>query len=89
MTNRSDVPRIVYEYNNAEHYYFPDIYIPHKKKLIEVKSTWTYSVKRDIIHKKAEQCMVEGYDFEIWIYEAKGNKEIITFTEPTPSPTAA
>ena len=33
--------------------------------------------------------MVEGYDFEIWIYEAKGNKEIITFTEPTPSPTAA
>ncbi len=73
-TDRKDVPRIEYEVDGKKKYYFPDIFLPHENKLIEVKSTWTYKCKTDNIQLKAEACKKQGYNYEIWCYDGKGNR---------------
>ncbi len=72
ITNRIDIPRIEYTVNNNPKYYFPDIYIPHENKIIEVKSTWTYSSKTDNIVLKSEATKNAGYNYEIWVFNYKG-----------------
>ncbi len=73
-TERKDVGRIEYEVDGKKKYYFPDISIPHEKKIIEVKSTWTYKCKTDNIQAKAEATRKQGYAYELWIFDAKGNR---------------
>ena len=77
ITNRSDIPRILYKVNEKDKYYFPDIFIPHENKIIEVKSTWTYSSKTDNIELKANACRAESYNYEIWVYNYKGERVIV------------
>jgi hypothetical protein len=77
-TDRKDVPRVEYMIEEKKHFYFPDIYIPHENKIIEVKSTWTFNKKNDITMAKAKSCKEKGYCFELWIYDGKGGKQIIT-----------
>ncbi len=76
-TVRSDVPRIKYTLNNKIKYYFPDIYIPQENKLLEIKSEWTYTLDKDKNIEKFNACKEMGYNFEVWIYNSKGNKNII------------
>jgi hypothetical protein len=73
-TNRKDIPRIDYQHNNKTRYYFPDIYIPHINKIIEVKSQWTYKYKTDIIKIKGDACIESGYNYEVWIFNTKGER---------------
>jgi hypothetical protein len=73
-TNRKDIPRIKYINNNKEKYYFPDIYLPLINKIIEIKSTWTYKCDIEIIKLKKIATELLEYDYEIWIYDNKGNK---------------
>jgi len=61
-----------------KHFYFPDIFIPHENRIIEVKSTWTFNKKNDITMAKAKSCKEKGYCFELWVYDGKGGKQIIT-----------
>jgi hypothetical protein len=77
VTNRKDIPRISYTVEDKHKYYFPDIYIPSENKIIEVKSTWTYNCKEDNVQAKAEATKEAGYEYEIWIYNDKGNKTTI------------
>jgi hypothetical protein len=77
MTDRKDVPRIQYEVDNKKHFYFPDIFIPHENRIIEVKSTWTYKCKTDNIQIKCDASINAGYVYEIWCYDAKGDRVII------------
>ena len=76
-TDRKDVPRVEYMMEEKKHFYFPDIYIPHENKIIEVKSTWTFKKKNDITMAKAKSCKEKGYCFELWVYDGKGGKQII------------
>lgn len=73
-SNRIDVPRILYEYNNKQNYYFPDIYLPHINLIIEVKSTWTYKREEEKNNLKANATRSQGYNFEFWIFDPKGNR---------------
>ena len=73
-TDRRDVPRIRYEVDGISRYYFPDIYIPHENKIIEVKSTWTYQCKADNVLQKKAACIAAGYDCEIWCYDHGGKR---------------
>jgi hypothetical protein len=78
ITDRANIPCISYtNTNNKSVYYFPDIYIKSINKIIEVKSTWTYNCKHDNIHEKANATKEAGYDYEIWVYDDKGNKQIV------------
>lgn len=76
ITNRKEIPRISYKIEDKQKYYFPDIYIKSINKIIEVKSIWTYKCKEDKIQKKSNATKLAGYDYEIWIYDKKGNKII-------------
>jgi hypothetical protein len=73
-TDRKDVPRIKYNVNEKDKYYFPDIYIPDENKIIEVKSTWTYKCKTDNVNIKKDACISQGYKYEIWCFNYKGDK---------------
>jgi hypothetical protein len=77
-TDRKDIPRIKYIINDKNKYYFPDIYIKSGNKIIEVKSNWTYKCKEDNVQEKSNATKLAGYEYEIWIYDNKGNKTILT-----------
>lgn len=70
-TDRKDVPRIKYIVNEKDKYYFPDIYIPHENKIIEVKSKWTLNLHKDIVNNKKQACIDQGYNYEIWCFNSK------------------
>jgi hypothetical protein len=76
ITDRKGIPRISYKIEEKQKYYFPDIYIKSQNKIIEVKSTWTYKCKEDNIQEKVNATKSAGYEYEIWIYDDKGNKTI-------------
>jgi hypothetical protein len=73
-TDRKDIPRIKYLSGEKERYYFPDMYIPHDKKIIEVKSVWTYKCKNDNIILKKEATEKLGYLYEMWIFDGNGKR---------------
>jgi hypothetical protein len=73
VTERTSVPEIWY-YNGNECRYYPDIYIPSEKRIIEVKSIWTYKKDKEKNGLKAQTCKTQGYVFEFWIFDDKGNK---------------
>ena len=73
-TDRTDIPFIDYNSDGKQRRYFPDIYIPHENRIIEVKSTWTYSCKTDYIKEKQQACIDAGYNYEIWCYDRAGKK---------------
>lgn len=59
--------------DDQQHIYFPDIFIPHENRLIEVKSQWTYDgngKRPDRLSKnlaKKEGALLAGYAFDFWI----------------------
>lgn len=85
-TGRKEIPRIPYKAGSAigtdgqtlreekNRYYFPDIFIPHENRIIEVKSTWTYKCKTDFVIQKGEAAKIAGYNYECWIYNGKGKR---------------
>jgi hypothetical protein len=73
-TDRKDIPRIKYLCGEKERYYFPDMYIPEDKMIIEVKSVWTYKCKSDNIILKKEATEKLGYMYEMWIFDGNGKR---------------
>lgn len=73
-TDRKDIPYIDYDIDGKKRRYFPDIYILHENRIIEVKSTWTYSCKTDYIKEKRQACIDAGYKYETWCYDRSGKK---------------
>lgn len=70
-----NVPKIIYiDENNKERHHFVDIYIPSQNKCIEVKSLWTF--KKPNVLLKQKYAKEKGYDYELWVYDKKGNKTI-------------
>ena len=70
-----NVPEIWYtDENNKSHRHYVDIFIPSQNRCIEVKSTWTAQKKKDCIFLKQEAGKELGYNYEIWVYNGKGEK---------------
>lgn len=65
------MPRFMYEFNEKNHRYYPDIYIPSQKRIIEVKSDYTYERQLEQNHSKRDQVIKDGYTFEFWICDKK------------------
>lgn len=74
LTDRRSVPRITYTRSEKKHYYFPDIYIPHENRVIEVKSVWTYNYMKELNIIKATRTQEEGYLYEFWCFNCKGER---------------
>ncbi len=70
---RKDIPVIKYiGEDNDEHKYFPDIYIPHKNLIIEVKSSYTYNMASRKTHLKCLETS-KTYIIEVWVISEKGD----------------
>jgi len=73
IISRKKVPEIWYkDKDGKQHRYFVDFYIPHQKRCIEIKSTWT--LKKDNVFEKQQAMKDAGYQCEIWVFDDKGNK---------------
>jgi hypothetical protein len=76
-TGTKNVPTIWYnDIDGKKHRHYVDIFIPSQNKCIEVKSTWTEEKKKDCIFLKQNAAKKIGYDYEIWVYDKKGNRLI-------------
>jgi hypothetical protein len=74
VTSRKLVPVIwYYDKNNVKRRHFVDIFIKSQNKCIEVKSTWTLKKHYDKVFAKQSQAKEEGYNYEIYVYDDKGN----------------
>ena len=74
ITGCKNVPTIWYnDESNKKHRHYVDIFIPSQNKCIEVKSTWTAEKKKDCIFLKQNAGKELGYNYEIWVYDRKGN----------------
>jgi hypothetical protein len=72
ITGCKNVPTIWYnDLEGNKHRHFVDIFIPSQNRCIEVKSTWT--VKKENVFLKQKAAKQLGYNYEIWIYNEKGN----------------
>ena len=67
------VPVIEYIFE-GERKYYPDFYIPHLNLIIEVKSEYTFTYSLDKNFAKRIACLEQGYNFEFWVYNDKGEK---------------
>jgi hypothetical protein len=74
VTERSQIPRISYMVKDKQKYYFPDIFLPHLHKIIEVKSTWTYKCKLDNVFVKEKATKELEYDYEFWVFDKTGKR---------------
>jgi len=79
ITGCKNVPTIwYYDTNGKKHRHYVDIFIPSQNKCIEVKSPWTVKKSKGIFEKQ-EAGKKLGYEYEIWVYDSKGNR-VETFT---------
>jgi hypothetical protein len=76
-TRREDIPRIQYNCNGKQRSYFPDIFLPHENKLIEVKSTRTYDIDWNKKLKYQKEECDKLYNYEIWVYNQKKQRVFV------------
>lgn len=73
ITGITNVPEIWYDDENGKkHRHYVDIFIPSQNRCIEVKSLWT--VKKDNVFLKQKAGKELLYNYEILVYDYKGNK---------------
>jgi hypothetical protein len=73
-----NVPEIWYfDKSGKKRRHFVDIFIPSQNKCIEVKSTWTLKKQEDVVFLKQTAGKELGYNYEIWVYDNKGNKHTL------------
>jgi hypothetical protein len=70
-TDVKKMPKFMYEFEGSTHRYYPDIYLPDQKRIIEVKSKYTYERQLEQNHCKKAQVEKDGYHFEFWICDKK------------------
>jgi hypothetical protein len=78
---RGVVPHVKYTCNEGkQRVYYPDFYIEPLNTIVEIKSDWTLQLQTCRLEEKAKAVLKAGYNFEVWIYNGRGqNKEILTF----------
>jgi hypothetical protein len=74
VTDPLQVPEIWYckPHSVKESRYYCDIFLPRQNLIIEVKSTYTFEKDKDVNLLKAKTCKEQGYAFEFWVFNDKG-----------------
>ena len=66
---------LIYIGNDGKnHRHYVDIFIPTQNRCIEVKSEWTAKYVTSNIFLKQQASKDLGYNYEIWVYNKKGEK---------------
>jgi hypothetical protein len=72
ITGCKNVPTVWYnDLQGNKHRHYVDIFIPSQNRCIEVKSNWTVQLKNVFLKQTAAKEL--GYNYEIWVYDNKGN----------------
>ena len=74
ITSRNIKHKFYYDKQGKCARYYPDIFIPSQNKFIEVKSTYTYEVDKEVVLLKQKAVKDAGHFCEIWIYNDKREK---------------
>lgn len=69
---KNSIGIVEYVMNGNKRMYIPDFYINSSKKIIEVKSTYTYKVQLEKNLLKKQACLDMGLLFEFWIISPNG-----------------
>lgn len=73
VTNiHSQIGRIYYNFENVERTYYPDFYIKSINTIIEVKSEYTFNIKKEENMAKYNACISSGFLFEFNIVDRNG-----------------
>lgn len=67
-----NIPTIKYTFEGKQCKFHPDIFIPKKNKIIEVKSTYTYGKFKKKNRIKIRETSFQGYKIEYWIFDRRG-----------------
>ena len=67
VTTIKDIPHFFYEFNGQTHKYIPDIYIPSKNLIIEVKSEYTMKLHYERNLLKFKAVVDAGFNFKLEI----------------------
>lgn len=76
-TVSKEKPSFRYDYLNKERIYKPDIYLEPDNLIIEVKSLFTYNLENLMNLEKEKSCVIQGFQFQFWIFDRKGNLEVV------------
>ena len=75
VNSKKDVPTIWFtSVDGVKRRHYVDIFIPTQNLCIEVKSEWYFNRGKDIIMLKQNAAKELGYNYEIWVYNSKGEK---------------
>ena len=66
------IPKIKYHFDNKNKIYFPDLYIPSKNLLIEIKCEYTYNKELEKNKAKREATLESEYDYLTIIFDNNG-----------------
>jgi hypothetical protein len=76
VTEFKNVPIIKYRKDDNDGtkigYHYVDIYIKSENRCVEVKSTWTLELNKEIVFLKQKGAKLNGMKYEIWVYNQKG-----------------
>lgn len=75
----SKIPNIAYTFDGKRRIYYPDLYIPSKNILVEVKSIFTYNIDIDRNKEKRLATIKAGYNHITLIFDNKGINVISEF----------
>jgi len=69
ITDKRNMPKITYYFEDKQRRYYPDIYIKSINKIVEIKSDWTYN--KDLEKNKLKEITTKelNFNFEFWIYK--------------------
>ncbi len=69
---KKQIPPISYMFQGRLRRYYPDFFIPSQRRIIEVKSWYTWKINEQVNLAKRQACLQAGWSYEIRIYNHKG-----------------
>lgn len=70
----SRVPTVPFRYRGREHIYYPDIWVPHLNRIVEVKSEYTLRSSLALNLRKQKAVLEAGFDFLFIVMDKNGNR---------------
>jgi hypothetical protein len=55
-------------------FWSPDIFLPKQKRIVETLPIWTHARNPDRSDLRSNASTLEGYKYELWLYDSKGNR---------------
>jgi len=72
-----NIPTFWYDFESKQHKYYPDIYLPEKNTIIEVKSVYYFNRDMEKNIAKAKKVVSDNYIFFVYVYNSRNTSKII------------